>query len=235
MHRRQFLLSSACQALAGSMALSLLVSSSARAATFSQADASSALRAALERGADIAVKQLGQANGFMSNDKVRIPLPEVLEKAAPLLRAVGRGNQMDDLVSAMNHAAENAVSLSLPLLRNAIKSMSVQDARQILSGGEHAVTDFFAAKTREPLAVQFTPLVNKAVEKLSLAKRYNDLAGKAAGMGLIKGNQAATVQQHVTTKALDGLYFVIGEEERRIRNDPVGTGSALLKKVFSGL
>ena len=217
------------------MALSLLVSSSARAATFSQADASSALRAALERGADIAVKQLGQANGFMSNDKVRIPLPEVLEKAAPLLRAVGRGNQMDDLVSAMNHAAENAVSLSLPLLRNAIKSMSVQDARQILSGGEHAVTDFFAAKTREPLAVQFTPLVNKAVEKLSLAKRYNDLAGKAAGMGLIKGNQAATVQQHVTTKALDGLYFVIGEEERRIRNDPVGTGSALLKKVFSGL
>ncbi len=217
------------------MALSLLASSSARAAAFSQADATGAVRAALERGADIAVKQLGQVNGFMGNDKIRIPLPEVLEKAAPLLRAVGRGRQMDDLISAMNHAAENAVSLALPLLRNAIKGMSVQDARQILSGGEHAVTDFFAAKTRAPLSVQFTPLVNKAVEKLSLAQRYNELAGKAGSMGLIKGNQAATVQQHVTTKALDGLYFVIGEEERRIRNDPVGTGSALLKKVFSSL
>lgn len=235
MNRRQIILSSACQALAGSMALSLLASSSARAATFSQADATGAVRAALERGADIAVKQLGQVNGFMGNDKIRIPLPDVLEKAAPLLRAVGRGRQLDDLVNAMNHAAENAVSLALPLLRNAIKGMSVQDARQILSGGEHAVTDFFAAKTRAPLGVQFSPLVNKAVEKLSLAQRYNELAGKASSMGLIKGSQAATVQQHVTNKALDGLYFVIGEEERRIRNDPVGTGSALLKKVFSSL
>ncbi|MBC7701694.1 MAG: DUF4197 domain-containing protein [Massilia sp.] len=235
MNRREIILSSACKALAGSMALSLLASSSARAAAFSQADASGAVCAALERGADIAVKQLGQVNGFMGNDKIRIPLPEVMEKAAPLLRAMGRGQQMDDLINAMNHAAENAVSLALPLLRNAIKGMSVQDARQILSGGEHAVTDFFAAKTREPLAVQFTPLVNKAVEKLSLAKRYNELAGQVSSMGLIKGKQAATVQQHVTTKALDGLYFVIGEEERRIRNDPVGTGSALLKKVFSSL
>ncbi len=235
MNRRQIILSSACQALAGSMALSLLASSSARAAAFSQADATGAVRAALERGADIAVKQLGQVNGFMGNDKIRIPLPEVMEKAAPLLRAVGRGRQLDDLVSAMNHAAENAVSLALPLLSNAIKGMSVQDARKILAGGEHGVTDFFAAKTREPLGLQFAPLVNQAVEKLSLAKRYNDLAGKASSMGLIKGKQAATVQQHVTSKALDGLYFVIGEEERRIRNDPVGTGSALLKKVFSSL
>ncbi|RZK99664.1 MAG: DUF4197 domain-containing protein [Rubrivivax sp.] len=234
MHRRRIIFSS-FQALAGSTALSLLGSSSARAAAFSQADASGALRAALERGADMAVKQLGQVNGFMSNDKIRIPLPEVLEKAAPLLRAVGRGRQMDDLITAMNHAAENAVSMALPLLRNAIKGMSVQDARQILSGGDHAVTDFFATKTREPLGVQFTPLVDKAVEKLSLTKRYNDLAGKASSMGLIKGSQAATVQQHVTSKALDGLYFVIGEEERRIRRDPVGTGSALLKKVFSAL
>ncbi|RZI80503.1 MAG: DUF4197 domain-containing protein [Rubrivivax sp.] len=217
------------------MALSLLSSSSAQAAAFSLADANGALRAALERGADVAVKQLGQADGFMGNDKIRIPLPEVLEKAAPLLRAMGRGRQMDELVGAMNRAAENSVSMALPLLRNAIKSMSVQDARQILAGGEHAVTDFFAGKTREPLTGQFMPLVNKAVEKLSLAQRYNELAGKAASLGLVKGRQAATVQQHVTTKALDGLYFVIGEEERRIRNDPVGTGSALLKKVFSGL
>lgn len=234
MHRRRIIFSSV-HALVGSTALSLLASSGARAAAFSQADASGALRAALERGADIAVRQLGQVNGFMSNDKIRIPLPDVLEKAAPLLRAVGRGHQIDDLVTSMNHAAENAVGMALPLLRQAIKGMSVQDARQILTGGDHAVTDFFATKTREPLSVQFMPLVEKSVEKLSLTKRYNELAGKASSMGLIKGPQAATVQQHVTSKALDGLYFVIGEEERRIRKDPVGTGSALLKKVFSSL
>jgi hypothetical protein len=233
-HRRA-VLSSVWHAVAGSAALSLLTSSSARAASFSQADASNALRATLERGADVAVKQLGRTDGFMGNDKIRIPLPDVLEKAAPLMRAVGRGRQLDELVNSMNHVAENAVSMALPLLRNAIKSMSVQDARQILSGGEHAVTDFFSSKTREPLSAQFLPLVNKAVEKLSLAQRYNELIGKAASMGLLKGQQAATMQQHINSKALDGLYFVIGEEERRIRNDPVGTGSALLKKVFSGL
>jgi len=204
MHRRRIIFSSV-HALVGSTALSLLASSGARAAAFSQADASGALRAALERGADIAVRQLGQVNGFMSNDKIRIPLPDVLEKAAPLLRAVGRGHQIDDLITSMNHAAENAVGMALPLLRQAIKGMSVQDARQILTGGDHAVTDFFATKTREPLSVQFMPLVEKSVEKLSLTKRYNELAGKASSMGLIKGPQAATVQQHVTRKALDGL------------------------------
>lgn len=233
--RRQIVLSSARHALAGGVALSLLTQSSARAASFSKADANGALRAALERGANVAVKQLGKVDGFMGNDKIRIPLPDVLDRAAPLLRAAGRGRQMDELVTAMNHAAEHAVGLALPLLRQAIKGMSVQDARQIVSGGDHAVTDFFATKTREPLAAQFRPLVDKAIEKLSLAQHYNDLIGKAASLGLLKGQQAATVQQHVTGKALDGLYFVIGEEERRIRKDPVGTGSALLKKVFSGL
>ena len=232
--RRRVLLSSAVHCWAGGAALSLCLPS-AKAASFTQADASAALRAALERGARLAVVQLGRADGFLSNDKIRIPLPEVLEQAAPLLKAMGRGQQLDDLHSAMNHAAERAVSLALPLLSNAIKSLSVQDARQILTGGEHAITDFFSTKTREPLGKQFAPLVTKAVEQLSLAKQYNDLMGKADNLGLINKKRAVTVEQHITNRALDGLYFVIGEEERRIRQDPVASGSALLKKVFSGL
>ncbi|MDE2402299.1 MAG: DUF4197 domain-containing protein [Burkholderiales bacterium] len=233
MHRRT-VLSSALVAWVGGTSLSLLTYR-AHAAAFSQADASGAVRAALERGAKVAVGQLGRADGFLSNDKIRIPLPDVLDKVAPLLRTLGRGRQLDELVTSMNHAAENAVSLALPLLNNAIKSMSVQDAQQILTGGEHSVTDFFSARTREPLSTQFMPVVSKAMEKFSLAQRYNELTSRAAGLGLIKGPQAVTIQQHVTGRALDGLYFVIGEEERRIRNDPVGTGSALLKKVFSAL
>lgn len=207
----------------------------ARAAVgFSSTEGTQALRVALEKGAQAAVSQLGQVDGFLGNDKVRIPLPSVLEQAAPLLKTLGRGKQLEELQTTMNRAAEQAVPLALPLLKSAIRSMSVSDAKQILSGGDTSVTDFFAGKTREPLSVQFLPIVSKVTERLSLTKRYNDLAGKAAGMGLIKGDQA-NVQQYVTAKALDGLFTMIGEQEKQIRQDPVGTGSAILKKVFGSL
>lgn len=204
------------------------------AATVNQADASTALRAALERGAQIAVSQLGAKDGFLSNDKVRIRLPDALEQAAPILRTVGRGKPLDDLVTAMNHAAENAVALALPMLRQAIKGMTLQDALRILQGGDNAVTDYFSDKTRAPLTTSFQPVVAKSVDKLALARSYNDLTRKAGRLGLISGTPV-TVQEHVTARALDGLYFVIGEEERRIRRDPAATGSAILKKVFGAL
>lgn len=230
---RRTVLSSSWATVMGLLALEALPSTG-WAAAFSQADASAALKAALERGAQVAVKQLGAADGFLSNDKVRIGLPEVLEKAAPILRTVGRGAQLDELVTSMNHAAESAVSLAQPLLLQAIKSMSLQDAQRILQGGDNAVTEYFATRTRTPLGQKFQPVVSKALEKLSITKQYNDLTGKASKLGLIQG-QAVTVQDHVTQRAMDGLYFVIGEEERRIRKDPIGTGSALLKKVFGAL
>lgn len=201
---------------------------------FTSAEGTKALRTALEKGAQAAVSELGRVDGFLANDKVRIPLPSVLESAAPLLKTLGRGRQLDELQTTMNRAAEQAVPMALPLLKSAIRSMSVSDAQHILSGGDTSVTEFFADKTREPLTAQFLPIVSKATERLSLTRRYNDLAGKAAGMGLIKGDQA-NVQQYVTGKALDGLFFMIGEQEKQIRRDPVGTGSAILKKVFGSL
>ena len=230
---RRTVLSSAWTGAASLIALSTL-SRAAWAVSFTPADASAALRAALDRGAEVAVRQLGTPDGFLANDKVRIALPEVLEKAAPILRTVGRGRQLDELVTAMNHAAENAVALAKPLLLKAIKNMSLQDAQHILQGGNNAVTDYFSAKTRTSLSQQFSPVVSKALEQLSITKQYNDIAQKATKLGLIQG-QAVTVQDHVTQHALDALYFVIGEEERRIRRDPVATGSALLKKVFGAL
>ena len=118
----------------------------------------------------------------------------------------------------------------------AIKSLDDIEAvgHRIVQGGDNAVTDYFAGKTRAPLGQKFQPVVGKALDKLSITTQYNDLTAKASKLGLIQG-QAVTVQDHVTQRALDGLYFVIGEEERRIRKDPVGTGSALLKKVFGAL
>ena len=230
---RRSVLSSAWAVCAGLIALETLPSRG-WAAVFSQADASAALRAALERGAQIAVSQLGAADGFLSNDKVRIGLPDALEKAAPILRTVGRGRQLDELVTSMNHAAESAVALAQPLLIQAIKGMTLQDAQHIIQGGDNTVTEYFTSKTRTPLGQKFEPVVSKALEKLSIIQPYNDLAQKASKLGLIQG-PTVTVQDHVTQHALDGLYFVIGEEERRIRRDPVGTGSAILKKVFGAL
>ncbi len=203
-------------------------------AELSELDAASGIRAALERGAVSAVGLLGKADGFMGNPLVRIPLPGFLNEAAKLLKVIGQQQRVDELVTAMNRAAEAAVPEAKTLLVSAVKSMSVDDAKRILSGGDNSVTQFFADKTRQPLGVKFLPIVTKATDKVALADKYNAVAGKASGVGLLK-KEDANIQQYVTGKALDGLYLMIGEEEKKIRQDPISTGSAILKKVFGSL
>jgi len=204
------------------------------ALNLSEGDASAGIRAALERGAQAAVALLGRPDGFLGNPLVRIELPGSLKDAARLLRATGQGARLDELVTAMNRAAEAAVPAAKPLLIRAVRDMSVEDGLKILRGGDDSATTFFADKTREPLHAQFLPIVTKATERVALADRYNAVAKKASGFGLVR-DEDASIQQYVTGKALDGLYRVIGEEEKKIRRDPVGTGSALLKKVFGSL
>lgn len=200
-------------------------------AQLSNADAASGVKAALARGAEVAVDLLGRNDGFLGNPQVRIGLPGQLEDAAKLMRRFGQGQRIDELVTTINRAAETAVPMGKDLLVGAVQSMSVQDAKNILTGGDTAVTQFFASKTRAPLGERFLPVVTQATDKVGLAQQYNAFAGKAAGFGLLKPEDA-NLQQYVTGKTLDGLYFMIGEEERKIRKDPVGTGSALLQKVF---
>ena len=200
----------------------------------SNTEATQGLKAVLEKGVGTAIKTLGQVNGFFGNDQVRIPLPGYLQDVAEIMRSLGQGARLDELVVAMNRAAETAVPLARDMLVNAVKGMNVQDAKNILSGGETAVTEFFAEKTRRPLAQKFLPVVTETTARVDLAAKYNQIAGKAASMGLVKGEQS-TIEQYVTAKTLDGLYFMIGEEERKIRQDPVSAGSAVLKKVFGAL
>ena len=200
-------------------------------AALSETDAASGIRTALERGAEAAVQNLGRSDGFLGNAKVRIPLPGYLEDGAKLMRKLGQGKRVDELVTAMNRAAEAAVPEARTLLVNTVKQISVEDALRLVKGGDTAVTDFFARKTRTPLGEKFLPIVTRATEKVDLAAKYNKVAGKGVGLGLVKAEDA-NVQQYVTRKALDGLYLMIGEEEKKIRADPVGTGSAILKKVF---
>jgi hypothetical protein len=204
-----------------------------RAAGFNESEAVQGVRSALERGANAAVDLLGRNDGFLGNPRVRIPLPGFLNDAAKLLKATGGQKKVDELITAMNRAAEAAVPMARTLLVNAAKSMSVEDGLKIVRGGDTSVTDFFARKTRAPLGEQFLPIVTKATEKVALADKYNAVAGKAAKFGLLKGDDA-NIQRYVTGKSLDGLFLVIGEEEKKIRKDPVGTGSAILRKVFGG-
>ena len=200
----------------------------------SNQDASKGLKAALEKSAVAAIALLGKPDGFLSNPKVRIPLPGYLETASGLLRNFGQSQRIDELVTAINRAAEAAIPMGQDLLISAVRSMNVNDAKNILTGGETSVTSFFVEKTRAPLAVTFLPLVIKATEKVGLVNQYNAFAGKAANFGLVAKNDA-NIQQYVTGKALDGLFVVIGDEEKKIRQDPLETGSAILQKVFGSM
>lgn len=203
-------------------------------ADLSQGEAVKALKLTLERGARGAIGQLSQPNGFLGNDKVRIPLPRQLQDHEKTLRKLGQGRRLDELVSTMNRAAEAAVPMAQELMLGAVRDMTVADGKKILAGGDNSVTTFFADKTRVALAEKFLPVVTRSTEKLGLAGQYNNIAGKAANYGLMR-REDANIEHYVTLKALDGLYHVIGEEERKIRRDPVATGSALLGKVFGAL
>jgi hypothetical protein len=197
-------------------------------------DAARGIKGALDKGVASAIAKLGAPGGFLDNPKVKIPLPPALDEVAKVMRMMGRGKDADEHVVAMNKAAEQAVPEAKELLVNAVKTMSLDDAKKILTGGDNSVTQFFRAKTEAPLAVKFLPIVKQATDRVGLARKYDEVAGQGAKIGLIKGD-AVNIDQYVTHKALDGLYLMIGEEEHVIRQNPAAAGSAIVSKVFSSL
>ncbi|THF62132.1 DUF4197 domain-containing protein [Pseudothauera rhizosphaerae] len=203
-------------------------------AGFSEQNSATGLREALTQGAGRAVDLLGRRDGFLANPKVKIPLPEALEKAEPLLRMTGRGKDLDELVTAMNRAAEAAVPEARSLLVNAVKQMSVQDAKNILTGGDDSGTRYFRQHTEGRLTELFLPVVKRSTDRLALAGQYNALAGQAATFGLLKAEDAQ-IEGYVTRKALDGLYLLIAEEERAIRANPVEAAGTWAKRIFGAL
>jgi uncharacterized protein DUF4197 len=191
-------------------------------ADLSNADAARGIKGALSQGAASAVS------------KVKIPLPPALDEVAKAMRMLGAGKDADELEVAMNKAAEQAVPEARLLLTNAVKTMSVEDAKGILTGGDNSVTQFFRNKTAAPLAVKFLPIIKRATDRVGLAQKYDQFAGQGVKFGLIKGD-AGNIEQYVTDKALDGLYLMIGEEERAIRQNPAAAASAIVAKVFGAL
>ena len=200
----------------------------------SSQDANAGLKAALEKGSSAAVAKLGVEGGFMNNEKVKIKLPEKFEKVRSVLKLAGQSKKLDELEESMNRAAETAVPLAKPLLVNAIKSMTLSDAKKILAGGDTSVTDFFREKTFSSLNAQFLPMVKKVTDKTKLAANYNSIMTKAQQYG-VGSEDTASVEAYVTKRTTEGLYTMIAEEEQAIRQDPVGTGVKIINKVFGAL
>jgi hypothetical protein len=202
--------------------------------SLTSSDASAGLKKALDQGINSATAKLGATDGFLKNPAVKIPLPPALAKAESMMRMLGMGEQADQLVTTMNRAAEAAVPESKVLLKQALKQMTVADAKTILTGGDDAATQYFKSKTYAPLEAKFKPIVSRATQKLQLAQQYDQVAGKGVELGLLKPENA-TLESYVTQKTLDGLFLMMAEEERAIRKDPLGQASSLLKKVFGAV
>jgi len=197
-------------------------------------EAIAGLKAALEKGSQSAVAALGRTDGFLGNAKVKIPLPESLARAEKMMRRFGMGSYADELIVTMNRAAEAAVPQARELLVDSVKKMSVQDAKGILTGGDTAGTAYFKRTTQGEMRKRFLPIVEKATAKVGVAQKYDEYARQGVAFGLVKKEQA-DIDEYVTQKALDGLYFMIAEEEKRIRKDPVGAGTDIIKKVFGAI
>src|SRR5919201_6080 len=222
-----------------SVALSVLLliasaSALAQLEGISRQDATAALKAALEKGSLAAVANLGRVDGFLGNAQVKIPLPESAQRAERAMRRLGMGRYADELIVTMNRAAEAAVPEAKALFVQSLKKMTVQDAKGIITGGETAGTEYFRRTTRDQLHQRFRPIVQRATARVQLAQRYEQFADKAALIGMLK-KEDADLDEYVTQKALDGLYLMVAEEEKKIRKDPIGAGSRIISKVFGAM
>ena len=208
-------------------------------------EAALGIKGALDKGAASAIAKLGVPGGFMNNPKVKIPLPPALDEVAKGLRMMGRGKDADELVATMNQAAEQAVPEAKALLVNAVKTMSVQDAKKILTGGDDSVTQFFRAKTAALLAVKFLPIVKQATDRVGLAQKYDEFAGQGAKLGLIKGDAANIVPTDAGNRIeIDaqfvGMIEIAGAHRVRVQfdaakvHDPGKPGCVIDYDFFGG-
>ena len=204
-----------------------------RQVSLSNQDITRGLKEALTQGVRNAVDDLGRRNGYLDNSRVRIPLPKNLQRTEKALRAAGQGHRIDEFIESMNHAAEEAVPVAVDVFLDSVRQMSFNDARQILSGGrDDAATEFFRRTSEQRLRDEFRPIVERVTEQVGVTQKYKQMMGRYGFLGRVVGQDASDIDGYVTEKALDGLFLLIADEERRIRRDPVGRTTAILRAVF---
>jgi Protein of unknown function (DUF4197) len=198
----------------------------------SDAKIGSGLQEALRVGTENAVNITGQTDGFFKNQLIKILMPKTLQNMEKPLRFVGYGPQIDEFVLGMNRAAEKSVPFAKDIFWDAIGQMSFDDARKILAGSDTAATDYFKAKTSKKLQAAFKPSVEEVMGQVGVNQQYNELIGRYKDVPFAK-SVTFDVNQYVTEKTTDGLFFVVGQEEKKIRTNPAARVTDLLKEVFS--
>lgn len=194
--------------------------------------AAGAIKDALRQGTERAVRELGRENGFALHPQYRIPMPEKLVRVDKTLRKLGRGKDVDAFLLSLNRAAETAAPQAREVFVDTVRGMSIQDAVGIVRGGEDAGTRYFRDRTHGELVKRFTPIVREATDRVGATRRFKELVTRAGPAARLAGVENFDLDAYVTARALDALFALIGEEEKRIRRDPVARGTELLKQVF---
>jgi hypothetical protein len=190
------------------------------------------LKEALRVGTETAVGLTGRVDGYFANQAIKILMPERLQSLEQGLRLIGQGNRVDELVLGMNRAAEKAAPAAREIFVDAIGAMSIDDARRILSGPDTAATDYFKGKTTPRLTTAFTPVVERSMEQVGVARQYKDLLSQAQAIPFFRA-ESYDLNRYVVGKSLDGLFHMVGQEERKIRTNPTARTTDLLREVFS--
>ena len=192
----------------------------------------SGLKDALSVGTKNAVNLVSKPNGYFGNQAIKILLPDNIQKAAELAGKLGFQKDVDNLILSMNRAAEKAAPKAASYFADAIKQMTIDDARRILSGGDTAATEYFQSKTSSKLHDEFKPGVSESMKQVGVARAYNSMMGKVPSLPFVD-KESTDLDHYVTTKALDGLFYMLGQEEQKIRTNPAARTTDLLRKVFS--
>ncbi|MGH9597618.1 MAG: DUF4197 domain-containing protein [Edaphobacter sp.] len=191
----------------------------------------SGLKDALSVGTQRAVKLVDRPGGYLDNEAIKILLPQSLRPAEKALRVAGQGPRIDEFVASMNHAAESAAPEAEKIFGDAVKAMTIDDARRLLNGGDTSITDYFKSKTSTELATAFRPHVESAMNKNGVTQQYDALMGQAPKLPFMNSS-SLDINTYVVNKALDGLFYMLGQQEKEIRTNPAARSTALLKQVF---
>jgi len=191
----------------------------------------SGLKEALDIGTKNAVGMVSKANGYYGNEAIKILLPNKIQQAAELAGKLGYQKEVDELIQSMNHAAEKAAPKAASSFAEAIKAMSIDDARKILSGGNTSATEYFKSKTSTKLYDEFKPSISESMNQVGVVRFYNAMMSKVPAVPFVKP-ESVDLDDYITTKALDGLYLMVGQEEQKIRTNPVARTTDLLTKIF---
>jgi hypothetical protein len=189
------------------------------------------LKQALSIGTERAVQEIAQPDGYFGNRAIKILLPESMQKAAEVLGKLGMRRQVDAFILSMNRAAEKAAPQAASIFSAAIRNMSIEDAQQVYRGGETAATEFFKDKTSEQIFSVFKPIISSSMREVGTTALFNNLMTKYNGIPFVP-KTTLDIEQYVTAKATDGLFFMVAQEEKKIRTDPAARTTELLKSVF---